>query len=79
MIDINDLREVKYYKYPLHTYSIIQSLKGCVDEIDIMAEAYYGKQKVYLTRYNKVVCTSIFNPFVCEYYTDDVYTIIKEN
>ena len=53
MIDINDLKEIKYYKYPLNTYAKIQSLKGCVDEIEITAEAYYSNQQVYITKYNK--------------------------
>ena len=78
-MELNDLKEIKYYKYPIHTYAVIQSLKGSVDEIDIIAEAYYGNQKVYITLYKNVKCTSIFNPFVCEYYTDDVYTILKVN
>ena len=38
MIDINNLKEIKYYKHPLKTYAKIQSLKGCVDEIEITAE-----------------------------------------
>ena len=78
MINIKDLKQIKYYKYPLNTYAKIQSLKGCVDEIEITAEAYCGKQQVYITKYNNVKCLSIFNPFVCDYYTDDVYTILKE-
>lgn len=49
MINFQNLKEIKYYKYPLHTYSKIQSLKGSPDEIDILAEAYYENQKVYIT------------------------------
>ena len=78
MIDINDLKEIKYFKYPLKTYAKIQSLKGCADEIEITASVYCGKQQVYITKYNNVKCLSIFNPFVCDYYTDDVYTLLKE-
>ena len=78
MIDINELKEIRYYKYPLNTYSKIHSLKGDVDEISIIAECYYDNQKIYITKYKDVKCTSIFNPFVCDYYTDDIYGIIKE-
>ena len=52
MIETKDLKEIKYYKYPLTTYAKIQSLKGCVDEITITAEAYYGNQQIYI--YNKI-------------------------
>lgn len=79
MLAMEDLKEIINYRYPLHTYARIQSLGGCHDEIDIIAEAYYKNQKLYITKYKGKKCTSIFNPFVNDYYTDDVYTILKED
>ena len=78
MIEMNEIKELKYYKYPLNTYAKIYSLNGAVDEISIIAEGYYGNQKVYITKYKDIKCTSIFNPFVCDYYTDDKFGLIKE-
>ena len=32
----------------------------------------------YIVEYNGIKCHAIFNWFVCEYYADDVYGIVKE-
>lgn len=78
MIEMNEIKEIKYYKYSLNTYAKIYSLNGAVDEISIIVEGYYGNQKVYIIKYKNIKCTSIFNPFVCDYYTDDKFGLIKE-
>ena len=32
----------------------------------------------YIVEYNGIKCHAIFNWFVCEYYADDVYEVVKE-
>ncbi len=32
---------------------------------------------LYRAKYNGVLCTAIFNPFVCRYFVDDVYGILE--
>jgi hypothetical protein len=57
----------------------IHSLKK--DEKNVLAEATIIKRlgdNDYLADYNGVKCHAIFNPFVGEYYVDDVYGVIKE-
>lgn len=57
----------------------IHSLHGEMDEITVLAERQDGQQTVYLVDYKGTKCTAIFNPFVCEYYADDIYGVIKED
>ena len=57
----------------------IHSLKK--DEKSVMAEATIIKRlgdNDYLADYNGVKCHAIFNPFVGQYYVDDIYGVIKE-
>ena len=57
----------------------IHSLKK--DGNNVMAEATIIKRlgdNDYLADFNGVKCHAIFNPFVGEFYVDDVYGIIKE-
>ena len=53
----------------------IHSLDGELAEATILERI--GDNK-YLADYNGVKCTAIFNPFVCRYYVDDKYGVIKE-
>lgn len=61
------------------TIAHIHSLNGKMDEITVLSSRQEGSQTVYIVDYKGVKCTAIFNPFVCEYYADDKYGIIKEN
>ena len=61
------------------TIAHIHSLNGKMDEITVLSSKQEGSQTVYIVDYKGVKCTAIFNPFVCEYYADDKYGIIKEN
>ena len=60
------------------TMAHIQSLDGAMDEITVLSSRQEGSQTVYIVDYKGVKCTAIFNPFVCEYYADDKYGVIKE-
>ena len=59
-------------------YAHIHSLKG------EMGEAYLLKKRntgitwngQYIAYRKGIMCTAIFNPFVCEYYVDDKFDII---
>ena len=59
-------------------YAHIHSLNG------EMGEAYLLKKRntgitwngQYIAYRNGIMCTAIFNPFVCEYYVDDKFDII---
>jgi len=64
---------------PFKTTAHINSLKGEIDEITVLEETEMRNQKVYIVDYKGKKCTAIFNWFVCAYYADDIYGIIKEN
>ena len=61
------------------TWAHIHSLKGEMDEVFIIDERREGNQTIYIVDYKGTKCTAIFNPFVCQFYVDDIYGIIKEN
>ena len=61
------------------TAAHIHSLNGKMDEITVLSKRQEGSQTIYIVDYKGVKCTAIFNPFVCEFYADDKYGIIKEN
>ncbi len=63
---------MKPYKTPVH----IHSLNGEMAEITVLEEA--GNNN-YIVDYKGVKCHALFNPFVCEYYVDDVYGIIEDD
>ena len=73
--DYCEIPEDNTYKVRAH----INSLGGGMDEITVLEERKNGTQTTYIVDYKGVKCTAIFNPFVCEYYADDKYGIIKEN
>ena len=56
----------------------IHSLDGKMGEITVLDKKDDGMQIIYIVNYKGVKCTAIFNPFVCEFYADDKYGIIKE-
>ena len=64
---------------PYKTTAHIHSLNGEMGEITVLDKREDGRQIIYIVEYNGIKCTAIFNPFVCEFYADDKYGIIKEN
>ena len=53
----------------------IHSLGGEIHEATIVEKV--GDNK-YIADYNGVKCSAIFNPFVGEFYVDDIYGIIQD-
>ena len=62
---------MKEYKAVAH----INSLNGEMAEITVLKEL---GNNYYMVYYKCVKCNALFNFFVCEYYSDDIYGIIKE-
>ena len=60
---------------PFKTQAHIHSLKGEMDEITVHKEL--GNND-YIVDYKGVKCHALFNWFVCEFYADDIYRIVKE-
>lgn len=64
---------------PYTTIAHINSLKGNMDEITVIEERQHPtKGRYYIVDYKGVKCTAIFNPFVCDFYADDVYGRIEQ-
>jgi hypothetical protein len=79
---IEDLQDYCDFDEPDNTYKVmahIHTLDGKMAEVTVLGERQEGTMTVYIVDYNGTKCTAIFNPFVCEYYADDKYGIIKEN
>ena len=53
----------------------INSLNGKFAEITVLENV---GDNDYIVEYNGIKCLAIFNRFVCEYYADDVYKVVKE-
>ena len=62
---------MKPYKAMAH----IHSLNGEIKEITVLEKV---GDNDYIVEYNGVKCHAIFNWFVCAYYADDKYGIVKE-
>ena len=60
---------------PFKTQAHIHSLKGEMDEITVLKEL--GNND-YIVDYKGVKCHALFNWFVCEFYADNIYRIVKE-
>ena len=60
------------YKATAH----IHSLNGEMDEVTIIDKV---GDNDYIVDYNGVKCHAIFNWFVCAYYADDVYGVVKDS
>ena len=54
----------------------IKSLNGKKDNVTILKKV---GDNDYIVDYNGIKCHAIFNWYVCDYYADDIYTIIKED
>lgn len=62
---------------PYKTTAHINSLKGKTAEITVLDKPIENKN-YYIVDYGGVKCTAVFNYFVCAFYADDIYGIIKE-
>ena len=63
---------MKPYKAMAH----IHSLHGELREVTVLEQ----KDSVnYIVEYGGVKCTAVFNFYVCQFYADDKYGIIREN
>ena len=60
---------------PFKTQAHIHSLKGEMDAITVLKEL--GNND-YIVDYKGVKCHALFNWFVCAFYADDIYRIVKE-
>ena len=60
---------------PFKTQAHIHSLKGEMDEITVLKEL---DNNDYIVDYKGVKCHALFNWFVCAFYADDIYRIVKE-
>ena len=60
---------------PFVTKAHIHSLKGEIDEITVLKKV---GDNDYIVDYKGVKCHALFNWFVCEYYTDDIYRRIDD-
>ena len=63
---------MKEFKTTAH----IHSLNGKKEEITVLEKV---GDNDYIVDYNGVKCHAIFNWYVCEYYADDIYGIVKWN
>ena len=63
---------MKPYKAQAH----INSLNGELREITVLEKA---GDNDYIVDFEGVKCHALFNWYVCEYYVDDVYSIVKED
>lgn len=61
---------------PFTTTAHINSLNGKKDTITVLEKI---GDNDYIVDYKGVKCHAIFNWYVCDYYADDIYTVIKED
>ena len=62
---------MKPYKIRAH----INSLGGKMAEVTVLKKV---ADNDYIVDYRGVKCHALFNWFVCEYYADDIYGVVKE-
>jgi len=60
----------------MKTIGRIHSLGGKYDEITVLKKCADNN---YIVDYKGVKCHAIFNPFVSNYYVDDLYRRVEEN
>ena len=61
---------------PYKTQAHIHSLNGKMDEIIVLEDL--GNND-YIVDYKGVKCHALFNWFVCEFYADNIYRIVRED
>lgn len=60
------------------TMAHINSLDGGMAEVTILDKPNENENR-YIVDYGGVKCFALFNWFVCEFYVDDIYGIIRED
>lgn len=65
---------MKSYKVMAH----IHSLDGGLDEVTVLEKREDVNTTYYVVDYKGTKCTAIYNWFVCAYYVDDKYGVIKD-
>ena len=66
------------YESPYQAEAHINSLRGGIADVEILGEYEEDDMRWFITMYNGVKCKSILNPFNGDFYTDDIYEVIKE-
>ena len=60
----------------------LNSLKGQMRDVILLGPSYKSGQpenNSYVFNVDGTLCVGIFNWFVCEYYVDDLFTVIPES
>lgn len=61
------------YQEPIRTRAHIHSLKGKLEDVQILGEIPDKNQTIYIAEYQGNQYTTIFNIITGSYYVDDVY------
>ena len=61
---------------PYKVLARIHSLDGELREVTVLEQKDATN---YIVEYGGVKCTAVFNFYVCQFYADDKYGIIREN
>lgn len=59
----------------------INSLHGEMQEVKMLGPRYSSGRAVqnyYVFNYDGRLCVGLFNPFVCQYYVDDLYAVVPQ-
>ena len=66
---------------PYKALAHIHSLNGEKDEITVLRHQKKDGQELsnyYIVRYGEILCTAVLNPFVGEFYADDLYGVVYD-
>lgn len=66
------------FKIQAYIYSLNRGKENSTEMDEIIILKQIGNND-YIVDYKGVKCHALFNWFVCAYYADDIYTIVKEN
>ena len=66
------------FKIQAYIYSLNRGKEISTEMDEIIILKQIGNND-YIVDYKGVKCHALFNWFVCAYYADDIYTIVKEN
>lgn len=57
----------------------VQAMIHSLEDLDEAVILSYVDNNNVIAEYKGVKCTAIYNPYVCLFYVDDIYGIIKED
>ena len=66
------------YQKPYLAEAHLNSLRGGIDDIQILGEFEEDEMRKFVAVYNGVKCKAILNPFNGDFYADDLYEVIKD-